>query len=128
MAVLVTALLLDHGLLFTPLILNFPAGLLCLVTLLVIGSNPYPGALPDLDNVQNTEGSTPAPGPVQSSISILSQVLRNRNVLLLLATVPVAKSVTPVTELMWQYVPKRFDMSLATVSPPLLSFFSLEKL
>jgi hypothetical protein len=113
----VTALLLDHEYLFTPMILNFPLGLLCLVTLFIIrpaiSSDPQPGD----ENEQDEEGGKRV-SSIRRSIRILSQLLRNRNVLVLLATVPVAKLVNPITELMFQYIPRKFDLSLASVSFP----------
>jgi hypothetical protein len=117
-AIMVAALLLDHEFLFTPLILNFPVGLLCIVTLLLIR--------PDHDGLdsrpchenERAKDTGKIVGSVQRSIGILSQLLRDRTILALLATVPVAKLANPVTELMLQYIPRKFDLSLASVSFP----------
>ena len=114
---MVAALLLDHEFLYTPMILNFPVGLLCLVTLLVIHPDNSSNHLPGHESERDEEG-TKAVSSIQRSIRILSELLRNRNFLVLLATVPVAKLVNPITELMLQYIPRKFDLSLASVSFP----------
>jgi hypothetical protein len=111
----VAALLLDHGFLYTPMILNFPLGLLCLVTILLIRPDASPDTLPGHENEQDEDGGKRV-SSIRHSIHILSQLLHDRNVLVLLATVPVAKLVNPITELMLQYIPRKFDLSLATVS------------
>lgn len=36
LSIMVAAQLLDHNLLFTPMIINFPVGLLCIATLFII--------------------------------------------------------------------------------------------
>lgn len=116
-AMVFAALLLDHEFLFTPMILNFPVGLLCLVTLSLIRSDNPLHSLVLNENEQDEGGDKMLPS-IQRSIRILSQFLRNRNVLVLLATVPVAKLMNPVNEIMFQYIPKKFDLSLAYVSFP----------
>lgn len=54
---------------------------------------------------------------VKHSTAVMSQLLTNdRRVLVLLATIPIAKCINPVEELMVQYIPRRFDISLASAS------------
>ncbi len=114
-ATLVTAALLDSGFLLTPLILNFPIGLLCLATLTIIPADTSSKSLPNHGDEQDDDHPKTF-SSFRRSVRILSQVLRDRNVLVLLATVPVAKASNPVLELMYQYVPKRFGLSFPTVS------------
>jgi hypothetical protein len=114
-AILITSLFLDHEFLFTPMILNFPVCLICLVTLLMIrpgsASEPSSNHEDEQDEQQDkTEGS------IRHSIGVLSQILRDRNALVLLATVPVARLISPITDLMLQYIPRKFDVSLGSVS------------
>ena len=66
--------------------------------------------------IERDEEWTKRVSSVRRSIHILSQLLRDRNLLVLLATVPVAKLVNPITEIMFQYIPRRFDLSLGSVS------------
>lgn len=115
MAILITASLLDHGLLFTPLILNFPLCLFCIGTLVIIRSS-------EATNEDGHEGESPETllSSIQRGVSVLFEILRSRNVLVLLATVPIAKSSTPIEELMLQYIPKRFGLSFAKVGLPFL--------
>lgn len=118
-SIMVAAQLLDHEFLFTPMMLNFPVGLLCLVTLFVMRPDAtQPTAPLPRDEYESERGSaTKVLGSsIRGSSRILSELLRDRNVILLLATVPVAKLVNPITELMLQYIPKKFDLSLASVS------------
>lgn len=122
----VTALLLDHEYLFTPMILNFPLGLLCLVTLFIIQPDRSSDPLPGDENEQRQEGGKRV-SSLRRSIHILSQLLQDQNVLVLLATVPLAKLVNPITELMFQYIPRKFDLSLASASRA-LSIQAIESL
>jgi hypothetical protein len=103
------------------MILNFPVGLLCLVTLFIIRPDNPSDPLPGHENERDEEGIKDV-SSIRRSIRILSELLRNRNVLVLLATVPVAKLVNPITELMLQYIPRKFDLSLASVSFPNSTF------
>ncbi|KAK6087838.1 major facilitator superfamily transporter [Seiridium cupressi] len=111
-AALVTAALLDHGLLLMPLMLNFPIGVLCLLTLVVLHIDNSSESVPGCDNEQDADKSNTFRS-IRHSIRILSEALRDRNVLILLATVPVAKAVNPIGEVTWQYVPKKYGISLA---------------
>ncbi|KAK6086077.1 major facilitator superfamily transporter [Seiridium cupressi] len=111
-AALVTAALLDHGLLLMPLMLNFPIGVLCLLTLVVLHIDNSSESVPGCDNEQDADKSNTFRS-IRHSIRILSEALRDRNVLILLATVPVAKVVNPIGEVTWQYVPKKYGISLA---------------
>lgn len=61
-------------------------------------------------------------GSIRGSSHVLSELLQDSNVVALLATVPVAKLVNSVTELMLQYIPKKFGLSLASVSYRSTSF------
>jgi hypothetical protein len=124
LSIMVAAQLLDHNLLFTPMIINFPVGLLCLATLSIIrpcATHPA-GPLPR-DGYESARGSAAKVlGSIRGSSHVLSELLKDRNVVALLATVPVAKLVNPVTELMLQYIPKRFGLSLASVGYRSTSF------
>ncbi|RFU81920.1 mfs transporter [Trichoderma arundinaceum] len=128
-AIMVAAQFLDHGFLFTPTLLNFPVGLMCLITLFII----HPGAPNPTDPLPRNEyesergRGTKVLGSMRASSRILSELLHDRNVRLLLATVPVAKLVNPITELMLQYIPKKFDLSLASASRA-LSIQAIESL
>lgn len=99
------------------MILNFPLGFLCLVALFFIRPKNSSHQVPNDENDQDEEESK-RDNYLRRSIRILYQLLRDRNVLVLLATVPVAKLVNPITELMFQYIPRKFDLSLASVSFP----------
>ncbi|OPB36050.1 hypothetical protein A0O28_0112160 [Trichoderma guizhouense] len=129
LSIMVAAQLLDHNLLFTPMIINFPVGLLCIATLFIIrpcATHPA-GPLPR-DGYESARGSAAKVlGSIRGSSHVLSELLKDRNVVALLATVPVAKLVNPVTELMLQYIPKRFGLSLASASRA-LSIQAIESL
>jgi hypothetical protein len=107
-AMTIAALLLDHDFLLTPLMLNLPIGLLCLIILFVMRADS------PAENGQSEEGARKL-GSVKQSIHVLVHLLRQRKILVLLATVPVAKMVNPLNELMLQYIPRKFNMSLASV-------------
>ncbi|KAK9775194.1 putative Major facilitator superfamily domain-containing protein [Seiridium cardinale] len=123
-AALITAALLDRGLLLTPLMLNFPIGVLCLLTLVVLHIDNSSESVPGRDNEPDADKSNTF-SSIRHSIRILSEALRDRNVLILLATVPVAKAVNPIGEVTWQYVPKKYGISLAAASR-VLSIPSIE--
>ncbi|KAH8821996.1 major facilitator superfamily domain-containing protein [Xylogone sp. PMI_703] len=125
-AIMVTALLLEHKFLFTPMLLNFPVGLLCLVSLCIMYLTDSDELSSDPDTERNEEGRK-LRSSIQHSVRVLYQILCDRNVLVLLATVPVAKLVNPITELMLQYIPRKFDLSLATASRT-LSIQAIESL
>ena len=131
-ATLIAASLLDNGLLFLPLLLNFPIGLLCIGCLAVIHStkSSEPAAsrrtdeLDDGDeddnknNANSKHGNLNASQSIRHSARILREALQDPAVLMLLATVPVAKAVNPIGELTWQYIPKKFGISFAEVITP----------
>lgn len=106
---LTAAALLDRGHLYMPLMLNFPVGLLCLLALLAIH------IVTSKDPASHKDQETRDIPSIKSSIHSLVNVLRDTNVVALLATVPVAKSISPIGELTWQYIPKRFRVSLSDV-------------
>jgi cobalamin biosynthesis protein CobD/CbiB len=110
-SMLTAAALLDRGHLYMPLMLNFPVGLLCLLALLAIH------LVTSKDSASHKDQETRDIPSIKSSIRNLVNVLRDTNVLALLATVPVAKSISPIGELTWQYIPKRFRVSLSDVGP-----------
>lgn len=123
-SIMVAAQLLDHNLLFTPMIINFPVGLLCLATLSILRPcATHPAAPLPRDGNESVRGSaTKVLGSIRGSSHVLSELLQDSNVVALLATVPVAKLVNSVTELMLQYIPKKFGLSLASVSYRSTSF------
>lgn len=121
---MIAASILDYGLLFLPLLLNFPIGLLCIVSLAAIrGTKSFESAVSghedgqeeddDADNHNNDNLN--ASRSIRQSARILGEALRDRRVLVLLATVPIAKAVNPIGELTWQYIPKKFGISFAVV-------------
>lgn len=128
-ATLIAAAFLDRGLLFMPLLLNFPIGVLCIASLAFVRGTRYSGSaasgrqdVQDEDDVQhinnndnNNNGNLDTSRSIRHSARILVEVLQNPAVLVLLATVPVAKAVNPIGELTWQYIPKRFGISFAEV-------------
>ncbi|UKZ84110.1 uncharacterized protein TrAFT101_000033 [Trichoderma asperellum] len=128
-SITVAAQLLDHNLLFTLMIINFPVGLLCLATLSIIRPCATHPAAPLLrDGYESVRGSaTKVLGSIRGSSHVLSELLQDSNVVALLVTVPVAKLVNPVTELMLQYIAKKFDLSLASASRA-LSIQAIESL
>ncbi|KAH8647771.1 major facilitator superfamily domain-containing protein [Xylariales sp. PMI_506] len=116
LSLLVTASLLDHGFLILPLILNFPLGILCVITLVMIhggdsSAKPQPGS-----EVHREENAHKFSDTIRRSSHILTEILRDRKVLILLAVDPIAKCVNPISELMWQYIPKRFDLSFSVAT------------
>ena len=129
-ATLIAAAFLDRGFLFLPLLLNFPIGLLCITSLAFVrGTRPSVSAASGRQDVQDdadnehinnndneNSGNLDTSRSIRHSARILGEVLQNPAVLVLLATVPVAKAVNPVGELTWQYIPKRFGISFAEVT------------
>ncbi|KAB5554577.1 major facilitator superfamily domain-containing protein [Coniochaeta sp. 2T2.1] len=138
-ATLIAAAFLDHGFLFLPLLLNFPIGLLCIASLAFVRGTKSSGSAtsgrPDVqdddddehinNNNNNNNGNLDTSRSIRHSARILGEVLQNPAVLVLLATVPVAKAVNPIGELTWQYIPKKFGISFAETSR-VLSIPSLE--
>jgi Cu/Ag efflux pump CusA len=118
-ATLIAAAFLDHGHLFLPLLLNFPIGLLCIASLAFVrGAKSSGAAAPGRQDVQDEDDDEhikDTSRSIRHSARILGEVLQNPAVLVLLATVPVAKAVNPIGELTWQYIPKRFGISFAEV-------------
>jgi len=101
-----------------PLLLNFPIGLLCVASLAFVrGTKSSESVASDesVDNNDNNNGNLNATQSIRHSARILGEVLQNPAILVLLATVPVAKAVNPIGELTWQYIPKRFGISFAEV-------------
>ncbi|KAB5525778.1 major facilitator superfamily domain-containing protein [Coniochaeta sp. 2T2.1] len=129
-ATLIAAAFLDHGFLFLPLLLNFPIGLLCIASLAFVrGTISSGSAASSRQDVQNDDNDDEhvnnTSRSIRHSARILGEVLQNPAVLVLLATVPVAKAVNPIGELTWQYIPKKFGISFAETSR-VLSIPSLE--
>lgn len=114
-AIMLAATLLEREHPFISMILNFPLGLLCLVAIFLLRSDKNQRASADDGNDLTKEDTADFISSVRRSLSILPQLFHNRYVLVLLSTVPVAKMLNPVMELMFQYIPRKFDVSLAWV-------------
>lgn len=125
---MIAATLLERGLLFLPLVLNFPIGLVCIVSLAVIrsaeSSELAASARKDVqgddgegygNDSHTNRGNSEATHSIRHSARVLGEVLRDPVILVLLATVPVAKAVNPIGELTWQYIPKKYGISFAEV-------------
>ncbi|KAK6854955.1 hypothetical protein PG995_008487 [Apiospora arundinis] len=124
--ILITAWFLDQELLFAPILLSLPLGILCLISLVLI----RPKVAIEEGLASGTEPSGDANtvnGTLRHSWGIITQLCKDRKVLLLLAAVPLAKLNTPMTELTFQYIPEKFDMSVAAASR-VLSIKSFESL
>lgn len=118
-AILVTAWFLDQELLFAPILLSIPLGLLCLVSLALIRPLAATAKVtgPDCENErEEEEGRRTLLGNLRRSWGIVTQLLKDRRVVVLLAAVPLAKLNNPMAELTLQYIPEKFDMSIASVS------------
>ncbi|KAA8629207.1 hypothetical protein SMACR_03730 [Sordaria macrospora] len=134
------AALLDRGREMAAMGLNFPLGVGCLVVLWCLpgsrkgerrgggGGGEGEGLLNGGERESDGDGDVNKHVTMTLSLSsllssgkrstaVLSELLaHDRRVLVLLATIPIAKCINPVEELMVQYIPKRFDISLASVS------------
>ncbi|KAK8040248.1 hypothetical protein PG991_000036 [Apiospora marii] len=118
-SILVTAWFLDHELLFAPVLLSIPLGCLCLVSLVLIrpqATSTVQVPASDCENEleQEEEGGTLL-GTLRHSWGIVTQLFEDRRVVVLLAAVPLAKLNTPMAELTLQYIPEKFDLSIASV-------------
>ncbi|KAK7930996.1 hypothetical protein PG985_001708 [Apiospora marii] len=119
-SILVTAWFLDHELLFAPVLLSIPLGCLCLVSLVLIrpqATSTVQVPASDCENEleQEEEGGTLL-GTLRHSWGIVTQLFEDRRVVVLLAAVPLAKLNTPMAELTLQYIPEKFDLSIASAS------------
>lgn len=114
-AIMLAATLLEREHPFISMILNFPLCLMCLVAIFFLRSDKNQRASADDGNDLTKEDTADFISSVRRSLSILPQLFHNRYVLVLLSTVPVAKMLNPVMELMFQYIPRKFDVSLAWV-------------
>lgn len=113
-AIMLAATLLEREHPFISMILNFPLGLLCIVAIFMLRSDSdHQGASVGNDLAKNE--ATDFSSSVRRSLRILPELFHNRYLLVLLSTVPVAKMLNPVMELMFQYIPRKFDVSLAWV-------------
>ncbi|KAK8085890.1 major facilitator superfamily transporter [Apiospora hydei] len=115
-SILVTAWFLDRGLLFAPIFLSIPLGLLCLVALALIRPEAPAEVLSDCDSELDEDNVSSLRDTLRHSWSIATQLFKDRRVFVLLAAVPLAKLNTPMTELTLQYIPEKFDMSIASAS------------
>lgn len=123
-ATISAAALVDQQYLFTAVMSAFPIGLALWVTLFMIPaeSDNDKKTTTDVDVVEEeivlTFGES-----IRKSLHLMSQILRDGNVLLLLATVPIAFLRQSISELWLQYIPKKFGLSLGSVrlSIPLLT-------
>ncbi|KAK8115443.1 hypothetical protein PG984_011945 [Apiospora sp. TS-2023a] len=117
-SILVTAWFLDHELLFAPILLSIPIGFLCLVSLALI--RPQATApkivVSDCESELEEQGSSTLIDSLRQSWNIVTQLFKDRRVVVLLAAVPLAKLNTPMTELTLQYIPEKFDLSIASAS------------
>ncbi|QGA18476.1 hypothetical protein EYB26_006161 [Talaromyces marneffei] len=114
-AIMLAATLLEREHPFISMILNFPLGLLCIVAIFMLRSDSdHQGASVGNDLAKNE--ATDFSSSVRRSLRILPELFHNRYLLVLLSTVPVAKMLNPVMELMFQYIPRKFDVSLAWTS------------
>lgn len=117
-AIMLAASLLEREHPFISMILNFPLGLLCLVAIFMLRSDDNKQTASAENRSDSTKEPTDFISSVRHSLSILPQLFHNRYLLVLLSTVPVAKMLNPVMELMFQYIPRKFDVSLAWVCFP----------
>jgi hypothetical protein len=118
-AIMLAATLLEREHPFISMILNLPLGLLCLVAIFMLRSDKdsqKTSAANDEDD--STKEPADFVSSVRRSLRTLPQLFHNRYLLVLLFTVPVAKMLNPVMELMFQYIPRKFDVSLAWVCFP----------
>lgn len=113
-AIMLAATLLERDHAFVSMILNFPLGLLCLVTIFMLRPDTS-RTDPTDDGNDLTKQPADFVSSVRRSLNILPQLFHNRYLLALLSTVPIAKMLNPVMELMFQYIPRKFDVSLAWV-------------
>lgn len=124
-SILVTAWLLDQELLFTPILLSIPFGFLCLISLALIRPQATPAKVVVSDCESELEEEEENKGTLMATLShswgIVTQIFKDRRVVVLLAAVPLAKLNTPMTELILQYIPEKFDLSIASVSIIILS-------
>lgn len=117
LSILITAWFLDQELLFAPLLFSLPLGLLCLVSLALM--RPKVAAKEVChDETDEDRNTTSMKGTLRYSWGIIKQLFKDGRVLILLVTVPLAKLNTPMTELTLQYIPEKFDMSVAAVRSP----------
>ncbi|KAK8054421.1 hypothetical protein PG996_013722 [Apiospora saccharicola] len=117
-SILVTAWFLDQELLFAPILLSIPLGFLCLVSLALIRPQATVAKVVAYDcesELEEGERSTLI-GTLRQSCDIVTQLFKDRRVVVLLAAVPLAKLNTPMTELTLQYIPEKFDLSIASAS------------
>ncbi|KAK8118279.1 major facilitator superfamily transporter [Apiospora kogelbergensis] len=115
LSILIMAWFLDQELLFAPLLFSLPLGLLCLVSLALM--RPKVAAKEVChDEIDEDRNTTSIKGTLRYSGGIIKQLFKDGRVLILLVAVPLAKLNTPMTELTLQYIPEKFDMSVAAVS------------
>ncbi|PCH00155.1 Major facilitator superfamily domain, general substrate transporter [Penicillium occitanis (nom. inval.)] len=114
-AIILAAALLEREHPFISMILNFPLGLMCLVAIFMLRSDNSKSDSAD-DGNDIAKEPVDFVSSVRRSLHILPQLFHNRYLLVLLSTVPVAKMLNPVMELMFQYIPRKFDVSLAWTS------------
>ncbi|OKL58375.1 hypothetical protein UA08_06366 [Talaromyces atroroseus] len=125
-AIMLAATLLEHEYLFTLMMLNFPLGLLCLITIFMLRLDNNRSASADVEDELDNE-PVDLVSSIRRSLRILPQLLHDRYIVVLLSTVPVAKLLNPIMELMFQYIPRKFGLSLAWTSR-LISMQALESM
>lgn len=111
-SITVTSSLMENGYLFTPMVLNFPVGIVTLIALFWIRP------------IHQTRSSNPEVGLVTwralkielaSTFAALTRLMTKPGGFGLLMAVPLAKMVEPLAEVTLLYVQKKFDFSFAQV-------------
>lgn len=111
-SITVTASLMENGYLFTPMVLNFPIGVVALITLFWIRPN------------RQIRSNNPSMGlvtwralkiEVASALAALTRLMVKPGGFGLLVAVPLAKMADPMAEVTLLYVQKKFEFSFPQV-------------
>ena len=111
-SITITASLMENGYLFTPMVLNWPVGIIALITLFWIRP------------IHQTRSNGPKMGLVTwralkaelaSTLAALTRLITKPSGFGLLVAVPLAKMADPLAEVTLLYVQKKFDFSFAQV-------------
>ncbi|RDW78927.1 uncharacterized protein DSM5745_05779 [Aspergillus mulundensis] len=123
-----TTSLLDHGRLFTPLVLNFPIGLVALLVLSRIRPISNKEDADRQDEAKDPNHIIPAlRHEIRAAVMALSRLLRRPRGLSLLIAVPLAKLADPLAEVTLLFVQRKFNTDFAHASR-LLTYQTLEGL
>lgn len=109
-----TGYLLEGGYLFTPILLNFPLGILAVLIVAMI-----PSGAPSMRGMATGRALITWPllrQEIKSTVTALGGLVSDPRGLGLLLAVPLAKMVESLTEVILLYVQKRFGSSFASVS------------